>query len=348
MKIRDVEFHIVRIGCGEGGSPTSSVLACLLSDSGEEGWGEAALPWRLDELAARRDALLPSLEGRSIFEVEELVTLDAVDTPALACALEMASWDLIGRMVGQPVCHLWGGSYRQRVPSVVRLPEPPADAVPLARELADQGFHLQVVSGTGDAERDAETVAAVAEAAPDRIGVRVAGNCRFDLDSARRLCLALEEIGVDCLIDPLDEARLDALASLARHSSVPIAVCRTVTGPRAMMAAVRTGAARSVVIDPTRVGGLTTARKCAVVADAAGMTASLTSPPSLGPALAAMVQLAAATTCLSGGNECDYHQLQDDVLCDPMEIIDGMIALPPGPGLGVQVDRGKIDRYQPQ
>ena len=80
MKIRDVEFHIVRIGCGDGGSPARSVLACLTSDSGEEGWGEAALPWRLDELAARRDALLPSLEGRSIFEVEELVTLDAVDT----------------------------------------------------------------------------------------------------------------------------------------------------------------------------------------------------------------------------------------------------------------------------
>jgi len=348
MKIRDVEFHIVRFGGGDGQSPVESVLACLTSDSGEEGWGEASLPWRLDELAARRGALLPSLEGRSIFEVEELVTLDAVDTPPLACALEMASWDLIGRIVSQPVCHLWGGSYRQRVPLVVRLPQPPADAVQLARELADQGFHLQVVSGTGDPQRDAETVVAVSEAAPDRIGVRVAGNGRFDLDSARQLCLALEEIGVECLIDPLDASRLDELAALARHSSVPVAVCRAIRSPRAMMAAVRAGAAGAVVIDPTRVGGLTTARKCAVVADAASMSASLTSPPSVGPALAAMVQMAAATTCLSGGYECDYQQLQEDVLCDPLEIVDGMIAVPSAPGLGVQVDRGKLDNFQPQ
>jgi len=71
------------------------------------------------------------------------------------------------------------------VPSVVRLPQPAGDAVQLVRELADQDFYLQIVSGTGDTERDVETVAAVAEAAPERIGVRVAGNWRFDLDSAR-------------------------------------------------------------------------------------------------------------------------------------------------------------------
>jgi|GEM_PF-2111780 len=37
MKIRDIEFHIVRIGCDDGGSPVELVLACLTSDSGEEG-----------------------------------------------------------------------------------------------------------------------------------------------------------------------------------------------------------------------------------------------------------------------------------------------------------------------
>ena len=76
------------------------------------------------------------------------------------------------------------------------------------------------------------------------------------------------------------------------------------------------------------------------------MSASLGSRPSLGVAAAAMVHLAAATTCLSSGNECDYHQLQDDVLVTPLEIIDGMMAVPQTPGLGIQVDRAKLERYQ--
>jgi L-alanine-DL-glutamate epimerase-like enolase superfamily enzyme len=347
MKIRDVEFYVVQIDRGGGNEPVRSLLVCLSSDCGEEGWGEASLPWRLTELAPRRDTLLPSLEGRSVFDVEELGALDAVDGPALASALDMASWDLVGRIVGQPVCHLWGGSYRQRVPAVVRLPDPPADAVRMARELADQGFHRQVVSATGNVDIDVETVAAVMEAAPDRVEVRVAGNGTFELEEARRFCLALEEVGVECLIDPLREGGLAALASLVRHSSVPIASRRAIDGPRSVMAAARSGAAGGVVVDPNCVGGLSSARKCAVVAEAAGMTASLSSPPSMGVAVAALAQLAAATTCLAGGNECDYHQLKDDVLIEPIEIVDGMIALPPGPGLGIQVDRAKLEMYQP-
>jgi muconate cycloisomerase len=216
----------------------------------------------------------------------------------------------------------------------------------MARELADQGFHLQVVSASGDVGRDTETVATVIEAAPDRIQVRVAGQARFDFESARRFCLALEDLDVECLIDPLAEDRLDALASLTRHSSVPIAVSQSVTGPRAVMAAARSGAAQHASVNANRAGGLTAARNCAVVADAAGMSASLSSPPSVGIAMAAMVQMAAATTCLVGGNECVYHQLRDDVLAEPIEIIDGMIALPPSAGLGVQVDRAKVDAYQ--
>jgi L-alanine-DL-glutamate epimerase-like enolase superfamily enzyme len=203
------------------------------------------------------------------------------------------------------------------------------------------------VSASGAVEEDAETVAAVIEAAPDRIQVRVAGHARFDLESARQLCLAIEDIGVECLIDPLADDRLDSLASLTRHSSVPIAVCHAVTGPRAVMAAARSGAAKHVIVDPTSTGGLTAARKCTVVADAAGMSASLSLPPSVGVSVTAMAQLAAATACLSSGNECDYHQLKDNVLAEQIEIIDGMIAVPAGPGLGIQVERTKLDMYPP-
>jgi len=82
------------------------------------------------------------------------------------------------------------------------------------------------------------------------------------------------------------------------------------------------------------------------VADAGGVSAVLGSGPSLGIATAAMLQLAAATPIFSGPSECACHQLKDHVLSEPLEIVDGMMAVPQAPGLGVEVDRAKVERYQ--
>ena len=101
MKINDLEFHLVEVGCAGSVQPVRSLLVRLTTDSGLKGWGEAGSAWRPGELAARRDALLPVLAGRSIFDIEELHTLEALADAPLRCAVEMACWDLIGR-VGRP------------------------------------------------------------------------------------------------------------------------------------------------------------------------------------------------------------------------------------------------------
>ncbi len=93
------------------------------------------------------------------------------------------------------------------------------------------------------------------------------------------------------------------------------------------------------------VGGMVPARKCAAIAQAVGLNASLGSGPSLGVAVAAMLQLDAASPAFSNCNECAHHQLQDDLLVERLEIADGMIAVPQGPGLGIEVDRAKVERY---
>ena len=61
-----------------------------------------------------------------------------------------------------------------------------------------------------------------------------------------------------------------------------------------------------------------------------------------------MLYLAASTPTFTGSNESAYHQLQNDLLTEPLEIIDAMIAVPQNPGLGVEVDRGKLEALQVQ
>jgi L-alanine-DL-glutamate epimerase-like enolase superfamily enzyme len=347
MKISDLEFSLVEIPHGGGLPPMRSLLLCLTTDSGLEGWGEAPLDWRPAELAERRRALLPALAGRSIFDIAEILEIDALHDPPLACAVETAAWDLIGRCARQPLCHLLGGDYRQHIPLAVRLPcESSSDAEQAARELAEHGFHSQIVTATGDVDRDLATFNAVADAASDRAAVQLDGAGRFQPQSARELCSRIGDDRLSLLLDPLADGGLEAVVSLARQTNIPLALSDAIHSPRDVMAIVRCGAASHVVVNIYRVGGLTAARKCAAVAEAGGLSVSLSAEGSLGVSAAAMLHLAAATPALASGNQSDYYHLQDDLLAHPLEILDGMLTVPQSPGLGVDVDRAKLERFQ--
>lgn len=347
MTISELEFYLVEIECDGREAPVRSLLVRLATDAGQEGWGEGQLGWRASELAARRDALSPILVGRSVFDVEELRRLEALQPAPLRAALEMASWDLMGQVVRQPLCCLFGGTYRQRIPTAVRLPgTSPSLVTRLARELAEQGFHWQIITSSGRPEQDLETLAAVRQGTGDRAELRFDAAANYDMDTARELCAELEAHAVQFTLDPLRSNDLDQIASLRRQTSVPLAVWRAIQGPADLLALVRCGAAPFAVVDLQLVGGLAAARQCAAIAEAAGLSASLGGGPSVGIGSAAMLQLAASTPAFAGCNECAYHQLQDDVLSQPLEILDGMILLPQAPGLGVHVDRAKVERYQ--
>ena len=147
LAIVDLEFYLVEIGCLGHEPPVRSLVVRLATNRGLEGWGEAQVTWQPGELPARRDALFPVLAERSVFEIEELLALGALRSAPLRCAVEMASWDLIGRATGEPLCHLLGGGYRPRVPMAVRTEaDGPAATARLARELgvAESGFRVVI------------------------------------------------------------------------------------------------------------------------------------------------------------------------------------------------------------
>jgi len=259
----------------------------------------------------------------------------------------MASWDLIGWITRQPLCHLFGGRYRSRIPLAVRLPDGKADRVArLARELADRGFHSQVLTLQGRLESDLQMVAAVREGAGERIELRLDAAQRYDMETARDLCAEIESAGVQFVVDPLRDGDLDQIASLRRQVEVPLGVWRSIRGPADVLALVRCGAAPFAVVDLQRVGGIAPARQCAAIARAAGLAASLGGGPSTGVGVAAMLHVAASTPAFAGCNECASYQLEDDLLANPLEVLDGMLTVPQGAGLGVEVDRARLETYQ--
>ena len=347
LTIIDLDFFLVEIGCFGREPPIRSLLVRLSTGDGLEGWGESQVAWQAAELPARREALFPVLAERSAFEIEELLSLAALRSAPLRCAVEMASWDLIGRAAGEPLCHLFGGAYRPRVPVAVRLEvDSPEATARSARELAELGFHWQTACSSGDVRQDVETLAAIREATPDRTELQFDAGALFDMDDARDLCAELEGFGLSAVLDPLRSRDLDRVASLRRQTNVPLGVWRGIRGPADVLALVRCGAAPLAIVDLQLVGSLTAARKCGAIAQAAGLAAALSTGPSLGIGTAAMLQVVSATPTFSGCNPCVPLRLRDDVTAEPLAVAEGMIAVPKGPGLGVDVDRAKVDKYQ--
>jgi muconate cycloisomerase len=339
MKINDLELYLVAIGRSDTANPTRCLLVRIATATGVEGWGEAGVNWRVDELAARREALLAVLAGRSIYDIEELHTIEALAPAPLRSAVEIA--------MKQPLCNLLGGYYRRRVPVSIRLSgHKPSRTAQIARELADQGFHTQTIAVSGRPEEDLRTLASIREMAGDRVELRFDGMARYDLETARELAAGMEAYDLQFYLDPLNTRELYPVASLGRQTSVPLAVWQAIGSPTDVLTAVRYNAAPFVMVDPEQVGGIVPARACAAIAAAAGVVPVLGSRPSMGIATAAMLHLAAATAAFSTSNEFASRQLRDTVLTDAPEIADGMIAVPQAPGLGVTVDRAKVERYQ--
>jgi L-alanine-DL-glutamate epimerase-like enolase superfamily enzyme len=286
------------------------------------------------------------LAGRSIFDTEELHAVEALANPPLRAAVEMACWDLVGKVAAQPLCRLWGGQYRQRIPVAARLAGRwPGRLAWMARELSSHGYLAQVIALTGEAAVDRQILNEVRDAVGSAVQLRIDAQSGLTSDAARSFCRDIECQQVQCLIDPLAARGLYPIAALARQTSVPLGVCRAIHSPADLLNVVRCEAASHAVIDPEQLGGISPARACAQIGAAAGLTLMLGSRPALGLATAAMLHLAAATPALTAAHESSYHRLAADVLAEPLAFSDGMMTVPQAAGLGVEVDRAKLDRF---
>ncbi len=347
MKIVDLDFYLVEVPRAGGRPPVRSLLIRLGSDQGSEGWSECTPVCRPAEVEGRRQRTLGALAGRSPWDLEELGLVDVLDLAALRSGVESACWDLLGRQLGQPVAHFWGGFFRRRVPVAVRLAgSEPEVAVRQARDLIDQPLRSLVVPLEGSPGVDAALIRAVADAAAGHAELWADAAARFDLASLDALCQELETGNVSLLIDPLPGGDWQPWAARRSAEGPKLVASRAVSSPAELLRALAAGAIDAALIGVDRLGGPTLARQCTALAAAAGVSLGLDEGPGLGLGLAARLHLAAASPPCQLALESAYHTLDQDILVEPLNLVDGLLEVPTGAGWGVEVDRAKIERWQ--
>ncbi|WP_027504714.1 glucarate dehydratase family protein [Rhodococcus sp. UNC23MFCrub1.1] len=286
-------------------------------------------------------------------------TTDRVFSP-----FEVACLDIQGKILGRPVSDILGGLVRTAVPFSAYLfykwaghpgsaddewgaALDPEGIVAQARRMIDRyGFGaIKLKGGVFPPEQEIAAMHALREAFPD-LPLRLDPNAAWTVDTSLEVASALTGV-VEYLEDPTPG--LDGMSEVARKAAMPLATNMCVVAFDQLEPSVRRDSVGVVLSDHHYWGGLQRSRLLAGICDTFGLGLSMHSNSHLGISLAAMVHLAGATPNLTYA--CDTHwpwKTEDVVVPGVLRIENGAVAVPTGPGLGVELDEDALARLHQQ
>jgi galactonate dehydratase len=332
------------------------------TDGGIVGWGEPVLEGRAATVAAAVEEMSDYLIGQDPTQIEDLWNVlyrggfyrgGGIHMSALA-GIDQALWDIKGKALGVPAHELLDGKVRDRIKVYSWVGgDRPADTAAAACDVVDRGFsavkllgtqELQYIDGWDEVERCVSNIGAVRDAVGPGVGIAVDFHGRVHKPMAKVLLRELEPFHLMFVEEPVLSEHLDSCIEVLRNSPIPIALGERLYSRWDFKAVVSSGAVDIIQPDPSHCGGITEARKIAHLAEAYDVAVALHCP--LGPiALAACLQIDAG--CYNAVIQeqslgIHYNTTNEllDYLVDPtvFDYRDGYVAIPSGPGLGIEIN----------
>lgn len=351
------------------------VMVRMTDSDGRVGWGEAPAlkDWggefgryfgesALITRSVIDTYLAPAVIGLELGNFAEMhARMDAIirGYPYSKAAVEFAAYDLTGRWLGVPVHTLLGGKARDRVPvthsiGLISIEEARGE---VAKLVAEGVKTIKVKIGV-DPDRDVAMVAAVREVAGDAVEICVDANEGYKTPGeAVQTVRRMEKDRLKYVEQPV--MGIERIAEVGRRIDAPVMADESAWNAHDAVQIIQSGGIQIVSIYTTKSGGLYKAMEVGAVCRAAGIICNVNGSIETGVGNLANVQLAAASpavtlSCVipvSTPAEAQHGQVggiyyKDDLLAEPMQFVDGAIVVPSGPGMGIEVDFTKIEKYR--
>jgi len=383
MKITSVDVYVLKTPLEEPFAfsqgwvhQRSATLVRIQTDNGLSGWGEAfAQGLEPPEISSAviRHALVPVVLNRDALDINVLwhemynKTRDYGRKGSVLAgisAIDIALWDLAGKYYKQPVYQLLGGAFRKNVvpyaTGFYRITGQ-GEAARLAEEAVQHraaGFKAMKVKLGFGVDDDIKVMRAIDNALIADQGndhsceLMVDTNHAYGRAEALRLGRALEEYNIRWYEEPLVPEDLDGYRELRRALSIPIAAGEnehTIYGFNQLLDVIDVAQP-----DVGSCGGLTAARDITAMAQSRGV---MVNPHVWGSAVAqaASLQLIASLpvphhSLFATQPVLEYdrssHPFRKELISTPWVLLDGEIAVPDGPGLGIDIKMDVIEKYQ--
>ena len=368
-------LHRTSFSSSESGDPIGTyVLVKITADNGLVGWGEAPvlIKWGGDYQRYYgestfttkhiiEDYLAPVLIGSNPLNIEPILLKlnQAVKGyPYAKAAIDMALYDLIGKFLQVPVYQLLGGAHTEWVSIAHSIGIMPIDeAIKEASQVITEGVRTVKLKVGINPEHDVKLVQRVRETIGPDIHITIDGNQGYRTSfEAIHTLRRIEEYGVQFAEQPVEG--IAEMARVARAVNIPLMADESAWTPQDIIEINRMDAARLVSLYTTKAGGMYNAKKVAAVCEATGIICNVNGSLESGVGNAANLHLACSTNVVkldsvlpvstpagrgTGGIVGLFYL--DDIIKEPFEYRDGALRVPQGPGLGIEVDMEKIEKY---
>jgi o-succinylbenzoate synthase len=221
-------------------------------------------------------------------------------------------------------------------------------AIVAAREARKNGYRcVKLKAGLGGSiQEEVERVAAVRSAIGPAMHLRLDANEAWNLEEAIAFLSQCVPYNIQYVEQPLKAHDLAGMRALRQAVPIPIAADEALHGLESAQLILDSEAADVLIIKPQLAGGLRVGQQIIQAAAERGVRSVITGTIEAGIGLTAALHLAAASPAVT--LECGLatlHLLVDDLVTDDLPVRDGLLAVPPGSGLGVALDRKALDRY---
>jgi len=268
-----------RIALGATTEKTEIIVA-LYDNHGRVGWGEASpsaliLGCTPDSVLAALDLLIPAVLGedprRLSFLVEKMDRV-LLGNAAAKAAVDLALHDLVGKIYGEPVWRLLGGSFAEPLETdfTVSIDTPEAMAEE-ARKLVNAGFRAIKVKVGEDPKLDVQRVKAVREAVGENVKLWIDANQGWTPQEAVWALARIAEFRVEFVEQPVSAWNLEGMRWVRERSPVPVMADESVHSPQDALLAIKLGACDYVNIKLMKAGGLLRAKEIATICKNAGI-----------------------------------------------------------------------------
>ena len=310
-----------------------------------------------------RECFAPMLEGADPFAVKNILARADVAIrgyPYTKAMIESALFDIMGRSLGVPVYQLLGGAVRSEIPLChsVGIASPESAAEEAAQVVADGISWLQI-KVPGEPAEDLAIVKAIRRAVGD--GVTIFPDINRGYNSVKTAANSIKamqaEAGISAVEQPVEG--VDAMAAVCRAVEIPVIVDEGCWTPQDAIEVVKRGSADVISIYFTKSGGLIRAMEIGAIGRAAGLPINVNGSLEGGVGNASNLHLAAAlegtvlpgvitVNTLKGREQTKVGGVfyTDDIITEPFEYADGCLKVPDRPGLGIELDPDKIEKYR--
>lgn len=357
MKITEIKSYLMQVGtrpgmpAGDGSFRGSRnwLFVKIETDEGIYGIGECSGWPRVIERAVQDLATI--LVGEDPRDIDRLWHRLYVGTMGhgmtgtvgggALTGIEMALWDIKGKVLGQPIWNLLGGKFRDTIPVYGHAKTPQR-----ARELMDRGYSAVKVGFTGGVDLD--LVSSIRDAVGSDVDLMVDAHGPSWMTAGDAILVGRELEKLDLLFyeDPVAPENLDALQRVRDAVDIPLAAGERVSTIWGIRPYVERDLVDVIQPDTGRAGGITQMRKMAAMAESHYITMAPHSG-SLGP----VAEFAALHVLATIPNVLMLERVEFDwpgryeVVSPVLKSENGTLRVPEAPGLGVELIEEEIGKY---